>query len=102
LTGTLFEIPAVIKDAKKHIEAAGLTARCEVVAGDFFASVPEGGDAYLLAHVMQSFDDDRNVVILQNCRRAATWIGEPSINEGNCDRIRRKHHRGRVCSVGVH
>ena len=88
LTGTLFEIPTVIQDAKKHIEAAGLTARCETVAGDFFVSVPEGGDAYVLAHVMQSFDDDRNVVILRNCRRAMPQHGklllvEPVISPGN-------------------
>lgn len=88
LTGTLFEIPTVIEDAKKYIEAAGLAARCEMVAGDFFVSVPEGGDAYLLAHVMQSFDDDRSVAILRNCRRTMPQHGkllliEPVISRGN-------------------
>lgn len=88
LTATLFEIPTVVEDAKNHIEAAGLTSRCETMAGDFFASVPEGADAYLLAHVMQSFDDDRNVVILRNCRRAMPPRGklllvEPVISPGN-------------------
>jgi hypothetical protein len=88
LTGTLLDIPTVIQDAKKHIEAAGLTARCETVAGDFFVSVPEGGDAYLLAHVMQSFNDDQSVVILRNCRRAMPQDGklllvEPVISPGD-------------------
>jgi hypothetical protein len=88
LTGTLFEISAVIEDAKKSIEAAGLAARCETVPGDFFVSVPDGGDVYLLAHVMQSFDDDRSVVILRNCRRAMPQHGklllvEPVISRGD-------------------
>jgi O-methyltransferase domain/Dimerisation domain len=88
LTGTLFETSTVIEDAKKNIETAGLAARCETVAGDFFLSVPEGGDAYLLAHVMQSFDDDRSVVILRNCHRAMPEHGklllvEPVISRGD-------------------
>jgi SAM-dependent methyltransferase len=88
VTGILFETPAVIQDATKNIEAAGLAARCETVAGDFFESIPEGGDAYLLAHVIQSFDDVRSVTILRNCRRAMTEHGklllvEPVASPGN-------------------
>jgi len=88
VTGVLFETPAVIPDAKMYIEAAGLAARCETVAGDFFESIPEGGDAYLLAHVIQSFDDDRSVTILRSCRRAMAKHGrllliEPVISPGN-------------------
>jgi SAM-dependent methyltransferase len=87
-TGILFETPAVIPDAQRHLEAAGLARRCRAVAGDFFESVPEGGDAHLLAHVMQSFDDDRCAKILANCRRAIARNGtlllvEPVIAPGN-------------------
>ncbi|MEE8301378.1 MAG: methyltransferase, partial [Candidatus Tectomicrobia bacterium] len=39
-------------------------------AGDFFQSVPDGGDAYILKHVLHDWDDDRCVSILGNCRRA--------------------------------
>ena len=88
VTGVLFETPAVIQDAKNHIEAAGLAARCDTVAGDFFESIPGGGDAHLLGHVIQSFDDDRSVTILRNCRRAMAKQGklllvEPVIAPGN-------------------
>jgi O-methyltransferase domain/Dimerisation domain len=87
-SGVLFEAPAVIPDAKRYLEAAGVAHRCPTLAGDFFESVPEGGDAYLLAHVMQSFDDDRCVKILANCRRAIVGNGalllvEPVIAPGN-------------------
>jgi SAM-dependent methyltransferase len=88
MTGVLFETPAVIQDAKKHIEAAGLALRCETVAGDFFVSIPQGGDAYILSHVIQSFDDGRSGTILRNCRRAMAKHGklllvEPVISPGN-------------------
>ena len=50
----------------------GLANRCEVVPGDFFQSVPEGADAYLLKYVIHNWDDERSVAILGNCRRAMT------------------------------
>ena len=38
--------------------------------GDFFASVPTGGDVYLLASILHDWDDDRCLRILANCREA--------------------------------
>jgi hypothetical protein len=40
------------------------------VAGDFFASVPGGGDAYILKHVIHDWNDAQATKILTNCRRA--------------------------------
>jgi len=87
-TGVLFETPTVIREAHTAIQAAGLSGRCETVAGDFFQSVPGGGDAYLLAHVIQSFADDRSLTILRNCRRAMAihaklLLIEPVVLAGN-------------------
>ena len=87
-SGILFETPAVVQEGRRHIEAAGLARRCEAMPGDFFESVPEGGDTHVLAHVLQSFDDDRCVKILGNCRRALARNGtlllvEPVIGPGN-------------------
>ena len=70
LRGMLFDLPHVAEDAKKRLEAAGLTGRCTVVEGDFFASVPSGGDAYTLSRVIHDWDDARSVAILKNCHRA--------------------------------
>ena len=44
--------------------------RCRVVAGDFFASVPDGADAYILKSVLHDWEDDRALAILENSRRA--------------------------------
>jgi hypothetical protein len=40
------------------------------VSGDFFDSVPEGGDAYLLSNIIHDWDDDQAVEILSTCRAA--------------------------------
>jgi hypothetical protein len=48
MSGILFDLPSVVAGARQRIQADGLIGRCEVVGGDFFQSVPEGGDGYLL------------------------------------------------------
>jgi O-methyltransferase domain/Dimerisation domain len=65
--GVLFDLPQVVTGAKEPIEAAGLAERCTVVGGDFFASVPSGGDAYILSGVIHDWDDERSIAILNNC-----------------------------------
>ena len=75
LEGVLFDMPTVIEGAGRLIEEAGVTARCEKVAGDFFESVPGGGDAYIMKHIIHDWDDERALVILRNCHRAMTENG---------------------------
>jgi hypothetical protein len=47
MRGALFDLPRVIAEARPLLEAAGVSDRCETMAGDFFRSVTEGGDAYI-------------------------------------------------------
>jgi hypothetical protein len=65
---TLFDLPEAIALAKSG--AGGPLPGADFVAGDVFEQVPEGGDLYLLRHVMHDFDDARCARILQNIRRA--------------------------------
>jgi SAM-dependent methyltransferase len=81
LRGVLMETPAVAAVAGPALEAAGVTERCEVVAGDFFAGVPGGADRYLLANVLHDWDDDRAVSILAECRKAMAEDGRVLIIE---------------------
>jgi len=66
--GVLFDAPSVIEGARQRIEAAGLGDRCETVSGDFFKSVPAGGDAYLMKWIIHDWDDQKAITILRNCR----------------------------------
>lgn len=68
--GVLFDLPTGLGSAETVLGAAGVADRCRVVPGDFFVSVPDGADAYLMKSVLHDWDDDRAVAILHNCRQA--------------------------------
>ena len=68
--GVVFDLPRVVKDAQAAIAAAGLSDRCETVAGDIFESVPSGADAYMMKSIIHGFNQERALVILGNIRRS--------------------------------
>jgi hypothetical protein len=68
--GVVFDLPHEIAHAQQRLEGAGLRNRCQAVAGDFFESVPGGGDAYMLKWIIHDWDDERAVTILRNYGRA--------------------------------
>jgi hypothetical protein len=70
MRGILCDAPGVVAGALQLLEAAGVSDRCERVSCDFFESVPEGGDAYLLKSIIHDWDDERALAILNTCRRA--------------------------------
>ena len=69
LHGVLFDAPPTIDAARPLLRDARVGHRCEAVPGDFFVSVPDGGDLYLLKGVVHGWDDARAAAILRNCRR---------------------------------
>lgn len=68
--GVLYEVPVIAKNAEAALRESTVAARCAVVAGDFFATVPAGGDVYVLANVLHDWGDDDCVRILECCRRS--------------------------------
>lgn len=81
MRGVLFDRPGVIERARTLIETEDIGNRCEIVAGNFFESVPTGGDVYVLKHIIHDWDDDRAVTILKNCRYPMTKNGRILIIE---------------------
>jgi hypothetical protein len=73
--GVLYDLPHVIAHARPAIERRGLTGRCEVKEGSFFDSIPPGGDAYLMSHIIHDWDETKALAILGNCRRAMNGHG---------------------------
>lgn len=71
LRGVLLERPSVVAGAAERLLTAGLKERCEVVGGDFFTSVPAGGDLYVVARCLHNWDDERASRILRAVRAAA-------------------------------
>ena len=71
LKGVLYELPHPAWEAHVQLESSeGLAERCEIVQGDFFQSVPRGGDCYILSHVLHDWHDEKSLQILENCRAA--------------------------------
>jgi SAM-dependent methyltransferase len=70
VSGVLFDRPEIVARAEESIRGTELAGRAETVAGDFFESLPAGGDLYILSRILMDYDDDASVRLLQNCHRA--------------------------------
>jgi hypothetical protein len=69
LRGLVLELPHAVDAALARTRREGLSDRCEVRAGDFFAEIPQA-DVYLLKLVLRDWNDDLCVRLLRACRRA--------------------------------
>jgi hypothetical protein len=67
--GVVFDLPNVLETSGDVIVDHFLEGRMEIQAGDFFESVPAGGDLYMLKSVLHDWDDASAVKILQNVHR---------------------------------
>lgn len=88
LSGILYEMPALAAAASELMQQYSVADRCEQVGGDFFASVPEGGDLYILKHIIHDWNDEQCTRILSNCRKSMKQGGkvlviEMVVPEGN-------------------
>lgn len=64
----IYDQPQVLEAANRYLTEAGVRSRCRLVPGNFFDSIPEGGDVYLLSNIVHDWDDERATRILRNCR----------------------------------
>lgn len=78
LTGILFDLPSGVAAARQ--DASADLKRIELVAGDFFKSVP-AGDVYIMKKVIHDWDDRRAEAILRNCRNAVAANGKVLVAE---------------------
>ena len=69
MKGIVMDLDHVVQGATPAIAAQGLADRATAVAGDFFAEVPAGGDAYIMKHIIHDWYDDKASQILANIRK---------------------------------
>jgi hypothetical protein len=62
--GVLFDRAHVVSDAPALLKAHGVNDRVTIEAGDFFESVPTGGDAYVLSHIIHDWTEEQCLIIL--------------------------------------
>jgi hypothetical protein len=75
MRGVLYDLPHVVPEARALIASRGLADRCNVLEGSFFESVPSGGDAYMMSHVIHDWDEAGCIRVLDNCRTAMQGRG---------------------------
>lgn len=76
MQGILFDAPNVVPGAEALMAAEGLAERCEIVGGDFFASVPSGADAHVMKWIIHDWNEEKCQTILTNCHQALPANGK--------------------------
>ncbi len=79
--GVLFDLPHVVAEAPALLKAKGVNDRVTIEAGDFFKTVPAGGDAYVLSHIIHDWDEDQCLTILRHIRKVINSGGRLLIAE---------------------
>jgi hypothetical protein len=81
MRGVLYDAPVVVQGSKDVLVEHEVADRCEAVVGDFFQSVPAGGDAYILKHIIHDWSDEECLTILGHCHSGTTPGGRVLIVE---------------------
>jgi hypothetical protein len=74
--GVVYDMPHVVVEAQRRLDAEGLSGRARVEGGSFFDGVPAFGDLYILSHIIHDWDEERCVRILRHCREAKAAGGK--------------------------
>jgi hypothetical protein len=69
LKGVLFDLPEVTA-------STNIGDNIQLVAGNFFESIPSGGDAYLMRWIIHDWDDQKSSIILKNCHQVMPEHGK--------------------------
>jgi hypothetical protein len=85
LSGVLVETPMVLKQAAAYLDSAGVADRVKLVEGDFFQSIVEEADLYLLKWVLHDWDDATCTLILGNVAAAMPPRARLVVIEGDQD-----------------
>ena len=89
----LFDLPAVVEQAREHLAEAGLASRTKVFGGDFRIDLlPEGADIISLIRVIHDHDDDVAMAILSAAWQAlpvggTLLLAEPMAGTPNAERV---------------
>src|SRR5665213_627232 len=69
-SGAVCDLAYLERGALDYLSSAGVDKRSSFVQGDFFASVPDGYDLYLMKFILHDWDDEHVLRILRNVRLA--------------------------------
>jgi len=68
--GIVMDLAYLTDQAAANLAAQGVSDRCEFVSGDFFQSVPAGGDLYTMKWILHDWNDAKAAAILRSVHAA--------------------------------
>jgi hypothetical protein len=68
--GILFDFEHVVATASNTFERTGTANRVQIMGGNFFVTIPAGGDAYIMKNILHAFDDPTCTGLLKNICKA--------------------------------
>jgi hypothetical protein len=68
IRGVLLEQPELLREAERVLSERGLRDRCQLLAGNFFDSIPASGEVWTLSQVLHDWPDAQCLAILRRCR----------------------------------
>lgn len=81
INGVLYDQPEIVSNPIEEITKK-LSARCKILGGDFFSSVPNGGDIYILKLILHDWGDAEAIRILRNCSSVVPVNGKVLVIDG--------------------
>lgn len=70
LEAIIFDLEEVFNQCETEFAIAENTHRYKIEMGNFFESIPQGGDLYIISRVLLNWNDEDAIKILTNCRQA--------------------------------
>jgi len=68
MKGTILDFPHVVESAKANFKKFAVEDRANEIGGDFFVSISERADAYIMKNIIHAFDDPTCIRILQKIK----------------------------------
>lgn len=86
--GKVFDLPHVVEGAKEIAKQYNVSERLETIPGNFFKTIPSGGDMYFLKSIIHNLSDDQCIHLLKDIKSVLPENGkilifEPIIETNN-------------------
>lgn len=101
LSFTTFDLPPVEPLARKHIEAAGLADRIQVVSGDFFEDDLPKADVITMGNILHDWNLEKKKVLIRKAYEALPEGGAFIAIENVIDDARRENAFGLLMSLNM-
>ncbi len=101
LTFTSFDLPPVSPHAQREIDAAGMTDRITVVAGDFFADDLPKADVVTMGNILHDWNLEKKKILIGKAYEALPQGGAFIAIENLIDDARRENAFGLLMSLNM-